>query len=157
MTSHKQCLKCGHNVQYDAEPPLACPSCGAVYSKVEQALREGLPSRPQPTPKPLTGRAPTTDVDHHAFASQLREESIYPTFRAVANLLYWCGVVLAVLILLGGLSLAMRAGIAAAIGGVAGAVLVFVLARVGKEMSLMLADLSDATVRMAAHAEGHKT
>ncbi len=51
----------------------------------------------------------------------------------------------------------MRAGIAAAIGGVAGAVLVFVLARVGKEMSLMLADLSDATVRMAAHAEGHNT
>ncbi|AOV01871.1 hypothetical protein BI380_11130 [Delftia tsuruhatensis] len=75
----------------------------------------------------------------------------------MANLLYWCGVVLAVLILLGGLSLAMRAGIAAAIGGVAGAVLVFVLARVGKEMSLMLADLSDATVRMAAHTEGHKT
>lgn len=156
MTSHKQCMKCGHSAQYDADPPLACPSCGAVYSKVEQALREGLPSRPQPTPKPTTTRTQAADVDHHVFAAQLREESIYPTFRAVANLLYWCGIVVAVLMLVGGLALAMRAGAAAAIGGVAGAVLVFVFARVGKEMSLMLADLSDATVRMAARAEAEK-
>ena len=39
----KRCLKCNHVATFEAAPPLACPQCGAVYSKVEEALRNGPP------------------------------------------------------------------------------------------------------------------
>jgi len=150
----KQCLKCGQTASIDPSTTLACPHCGAIYSKVEAVAQTQAPRRAVPAaPIRQQTAGDGTDVDPAEFVDTLRAASIYPTFRAVANLLYWCGVVLAVLILLGGLSLSMRAGFPAAIGGIAGGLLVFIFARVGKEMSLMLADLSDATVRMAANAE----
>ena len=35
----KKCLKCGHvRLPMDKGPTYACPSCGAIYEKVEQAL-----------------------------------------------------------------------------------------------------------------------
>ena len=39
--STKQCLKCNHIVHFEGGPPMACPQCGAVYSKVEETLRNG--------------------------------------------------------------------------------------------------------------------
>lgn len=150
----KQCLKCGQTASIDPATTPACPHCGAIYSKVEAAAQSQAPLRAGPVSQAYPrATSSVNDADPAEFVETLRGESIYPTFRAVANLLYWCGIALAVIILLGGLSLSMRAGFPAALGGIAGSVLVFVFARVGKEMSLMLADLSDATVRMAARAE----
>ena len=103
MTQSKHCLKCGASTAFSDEPPLACPTCGAVYSKVEQAWREGQPTRPQPTSRPASTTRQHRDADHHAFAARLREESIYPTFRAVVKIAYWLGVALAVLIVVGGI------------------------------------------------------
>lgn len=156
MISRKQCLKCGHNAQFEEEPPLACPQCGAVYAKVEQALREGQAPRAQPVVRQTIARPPANDVDHHAFAELLREESIYPTFRTVVKIAYWVGVLAAVAIAVGGVMASFSTGAAALIGGIAVGALVFVFAKVAKEMSLMLADLSDATVRTAAQAEANK-
>ncbi|MFG0674220.1 hypothetical protein [Delftia sp. WSY_7] len=157
MTSRKQCLKCGHTAQFEAEQPLACPSCGAVYAKVEQALRDGQAPRPQPVVRTPTTRLPTTEVDHHAFATVLREESIYPTFRTVVKIAYWIGVLAAICIALGGVMASFSAGLGALAGGIAVGALVFVFAKVAKEMSLMLADLSDATVRTAARSEASRS
>lgn len=153
MTQNKKCLKCGHNAEYSAEPPTACPSCGAVYAKVEQAMREGPPPRPRPTPT----SSPYVKQDHHSFAMQLRQESIYPTFRTVVKIAYWLGVIAAALIAIGGITASFSAGVGALFGGIALAALTFVFAKVAKEMSLMLADLSDATLRTAARAEAQAT
>ena len=149
MTHNKKCLKCGHSAEYIAEPPTACPACGAVYAKVEQAMREGPPPRPLPAPT----SSPYLKRDHHSFATQLRHESIYPTFRAVVKIAYWLGVIASVLIAIGGITASFSAGVGALLGGLALAALIFVFSKVAKEMSLMLADLSDATVRTAARAE----
>lgn len=156
MTSRKECRKCGHTAQFEEEPPLACPTCGAVYAKVEQALREGQAPRAQPIARPAVSRSPTNDIDHHAFADLLREESIYPTFRTVVKIAYWLGVLAALLIAAGGVMASFSAGAAALLGGFAVGALVFVFAKVAKEMSLMLADLSDATVRSAARTEANR-
>lgn len=153
MTQSKQCLKCGHSAQYDTDQPISCPSCGAIYSKVEQSLREG----PAPRPRPVARLTPTLsrsdEPDHHAFAAQLRQESLYPTFRTVVKIAYWLGVLAAVLVAIGGIVTSFSAGASALIGGIAIGALIFVFAKVGKEMSLMLADLSDATIRSAAKTE----
>jgi len=69
---------------------------------------------------------------------------------------YWLGVALAVLIVVGGIFTSFSTGAGAFIGGIVVGALVFVLAKVAKEMSLMLADLSDATVRSAAQAEASR-
>ena len=42
MPKDKQCLKCGHRRDLaDGGDPLRCPSCEAVYSKVEAAVEAG--------------------------------------------------------------------------------------------------------------------
>ena len=39
-SSARTCLKCGYERRsQDSGPPEACPSCGAIYSKVEAALK----------------------------------------------------------------------------------------------------------------------
>lgn len=149
----KKCLKCGHVAQFNGEPPVSCEECGAVYSKVEQALREGPPTRPAGAAPIRAQSARRIDEDHHAYAHQLRQESIYPTFRAVVGIAYWIGVVLAALILLGAIVAAFKVGPAPAIGGLVGSIFIFIVARVSKEMSLMLADMSDATIKMAARQD----
>lgn len=43
----KKCLKCGHVASFEGAVPLACPSCGAIYAKVEAAAAQGAaPVRP---------------------------------------------------------------------------------------------------------------
>lgn len=84
----------------------------------------------------------------------MRATSLYPTFRALTNAAYFFMLVIAVLILIGGIFTFLSKGIGYLIGSVVAALFIYLLARVSRELSLMLADLSDATVRMAARQEG---
>ena len=44
--SAKVCLKCGYERRaHDAGPAAACPSCGAIYAKVEAAFRKDGPPK----------------------------------------------------------------------------------------------------------------
>lgn len=152
--NNKKCLKCGHVTTYADQPPLSCPQCGAVYAKVEQALQNPLP---RPTPQPqrpiITPRPTKPDPSHHSYAEVMRAESLYPTFRALTNAAYFFMLVIAALALIGGIVAFFSLGIAYLIGSAIAAVFIYLLARVTRELSLMLADLSDATVRMAAEQE----
>jgi predicted nucleic acid-binding Zn-ribbon protein len=51
------CLKCGHVHLAGGAPPLACPNCGAVYAKVQQAMaaKASLVAAVPPAP-PLSGQ-----------------------------------------------------------------------------------------------------
>ncbi|AVO33022.1 hypothetical protein C6570_01190 [Ottowia oryzae] len=85
--------------------------------------------------------------------TQLRENSIYPTFRQVVNIFAIVGYVLAALVALGALFSLVKVNIGAGLLGLAFAIFLVVVTRMSKEMSLMVADASDALVRMAARTE----
>lgn len=148
----KKCLKCGHVAQFAEQPPMSCPSCEAIYAKVEQALQNPLP-RPTPQPQRPVTRFTQAEPDpsHHNFAETMREESLYPTFRALTNAAYLFMLVIAAIVLLGGVIAFFNLGVAYLIGSMIAAIFIYIFARVSRELSLMLADLSDATVRMAAN------
>ena len=80
----------------------ACPSCGAIYSRVEAAIAGRAAGE-----RPISARGASTfgtgrvspradDLDVHAFAEVLRSESLYPTFRSLVKLFYWLFIALAV-------------------------------------------------------------
>lgn len=147
----KKCLKCGHVAPFSEQPPMSCPQCGAIYSKVEQALENPLP---RPTPRPqrpaISTHSADPDSSHHSYAEAMRAESLYPTFRALTNAAYIFMVVIAALVLIVGLFAFFKLGVGYLVGSILAAIFIYILARVSRELSLMLADLSDATVRMAA-------
>ena len=147
----KKCLKCGHSTTYDLEPPISCSNCGAIYAKVEQAMQNPL-ARPTPQPQRpiITTRPADPDPSHISFAEVMRSESLYPTFRALTNAAYYFMVLIAALVLIGGIFAFLNLGIGYLFGAIVGAAFIYLIARVSRELSLMLADLSDATVRMAA-------
>lgn len=158
----KKCLKCGHAAPYDSEPPVACPSCGAIYAKVEAAQAQGAggpasrfqdtaPGRPA-MPRPSRPRRGSDGADVHAFAERMREESLYPAWRKIVGIFTILGYVLAGLVLVGAF-IAAQHSMGALFGGVVLAAFIALMARVSKELSLMLADLSDATVHLAAAHE----
>lgn len=155
MSKTKPCLKCGKSTPYDGAEPEACAHCGAIYRKVEEALRNGPISRPMGSATLPPAKPRYAPLDHIEFARVMRAESIYPTFRAAVHIIYWVGIVLAMLSVVSGFWISLRSpsGPGPAMGGLLAAVLIYVAFRVTKEMSLMLADLSDATVRTAAHKE----
>ena len=145
----KTCIQCGHiNPVASGADTDACPRCQAIYFKLQQ-MAEGAPrprERAFPTAAPARNQTP--------FIERLRDERLYPTFRKVVTIFHVLGQVLAVLVLLGGLIAAYNTGSAGAlIGATVGAIFMSVFFRVAKEASLMLADMSDATVRMAARDE----
>lgn len=92
------------------------------------------------------------------FARKLRAATLYPTFRQLVGVYYGLGLVLTALCLLGGFITLFTTSGATRIGGFLGglffALLWAVIAKVSKEMSLMLADLSDAAVLIAARRRG---
>ena len=160
---NRTCLKCGQNNAAATGDELeACPACGAIYSRVEAAFS----ARSAGVDRPQVSRAPTSsgfgsrngrradDEDIHAFAETLRADSLYPTFRSLVKLIYWFLIVLAALSAIGSLMALFTGNGVGRIGGFIGGVFVslfFVLiARLTSETSLMLADLSDAAVRIAA-------
>lgn len=82
----------------------------------------------------------------------MREQSLYPAWRKIVGFFTLLGYIVAALTLVGGV-VAAKGSPMAAIVGVVSAAVIALLAKVGKELSLMLADLSDATVRLAASRE----
>jgi len=85
----------------------------------------------------------------------LRVESIYPIFRGFVQLFYVIGLLLAAACAIGGVVALLRTGggmVALAVG-IGLAVLLVLFARLFKETSLMLADMSDAMVRIARNQE----
>lgn len=166
--STKQCLKCNHVTTFEGSPPLACPECGAVYSKVEEALRSGAPMRTRnatadsgfansalPTPKAWSAISQTRDedgLDVHAFAKNMRNDSLYPAWRKIVGFFTILGYVVAVILLIAAFVVG-RDSVWSLLVGFGSAAMIALAAKVGKELSLMLADLSDATVRIAARQE----
>lgn len=164
VLSQKTCRKCGHVAAFEGAEPLACSECGAVYAKVEAAMRavaEARAARGAPVASPRVRAAPPApgarserdDVDVHAFAERMRGESLYPAWRNIVGIFTMFGYGLAIIFLIGGLVAAFKGSVAAGVIGMCIALLMAVVAKVSKELSLMLADLSDASVRMAAQRE----
>lgn len=167
---HRTCLKCDHiNEAATGDAIEACPQCGAIYSRVEAAFAtrskaELRPATARPTAE-LTSRYRThfrSDaaadeddyVDVHAFADTLRAQSLYPTFRSLVRVIYWFFILLAAASAIVVLVTLFKGSGVGRIGGVVGGIfmmLFFILiARITSETSLMIADLSDAAVRIAA-------
>jgi phage FluMu protein Com len=138
------CIKCNHvNPNATGSAHDACPKCGVIYAKAQQAMAPATAVR-----RPVANSR--LEQSSNQFIEELREASIYPTFRSVINLGYVLGLVLAVLLALGGLVGGYKAGsFGTAFGAVVAAIVIAVIARFMKEASLMLADMSDATVLMA--------
>lgn len=162
MTS-KKCLKCGHETDYSGEPPLSCPACGAVYSKVEQALRERATqhsSRGQDTePRPsIAKRSPRSRrgsdaPDVHSFAMRMRDQSLYPVWRKLVGINTFIIYSIAALGALASLISARATSVTYMLIGLAASALIAIFGKASKELSLMLADLSDATIHIAASRE----
>ena len=140
----KTCTKCGHvNPNATGAETDACPKCGAIYAKVLQ-LGAQVQHRPAVAAVPVRNRARAPFID------RLRDESLYPTFRKVITIFHVLGQVLAVLVFLGGLIGGYKSGSpATTIGATVAAIFMSVFFRFAKEASLMLADMSDATVLLA--------
>ena len=160
---NKTCLKCGQsNPKASGDPLEACPSCGAIYSRVEAAwgvrpnganagAAATAPAHPAPS-APVARPAEADTVGE--FAVWMRLESLYPTFRSLVQLVYWLFVVLAVVCFAGALVGAWNGAGASRVGtffgGLVLGLLFLIVAKVSREMSLMLADLADAAVRIAS-------
>lgn len=172
----KKCLKCGQtNKRSSGSASEACPFCGAIYSKVEAHLAQragrGAPvgqsaamptaaidtegSNPVASYRANGGDRGDRAISLGVYADTLRAESLYPTFRQLVNVFYVLGLICAALVVLGGLysfiSIGPRA-IPVFLGCLFGALVVVILSKLGKEMWSMLADLSDASVRIAAES-----
>lgn len=151
--SEKTCKKCGHTTNYHGLEPQSCPACGAVYAKVEEALRATPATRAErssaaPVARPLRGAS----SDVQAFATRMREESLYPAWRKIVGFFTIVGYVVAAVVALAAFFSA-KGSVMALMIGFGSAALIALMAKVGKELSLMLADLSDAAVHMAASRE----
>lgn len=114
----------------------------------------GPPPIPEPSPHAARQAPRRRDpIDMGVFARRLRYATLYPTFRNLVEIFYVIGLILAgVLILIGAASLLVDGtlGIGGlAIGAVSG-IICAIFAKVSRELSLMLADLSDAAVYIAS-------
>lgn len=162
----KKCLKCNHVASFEGAAPLACPGCGAIYSKVEAAAAQGNTPLRAAAPKdnpyvaPVSmgrpakaGSKKTTDPDDiDAFAAVMRAHTLYPTWRTLVN---WATMVWYAVAVLGFLGTAIGTGFEAAptLGALAVAILIVLGFKALRETSLMLTDLADAAVRIAARQE----
>lgn len=155
--SEKTCRKCGHVATYSGMEPQSCMECGAVYRKVEEAMQQASEGRPSQLPRSavFARSSVSAPADHHAYIAVLRSESLYPTWRQLVSVVTILGYLLAVGFLIGGV-IALKGSFSAGWAGVGTALFIAIFAKVGKELSFMLADLSDATVRMAARVEADR-
>ena len=160
VSTSRQCLKCGHIGTFGSlRVAQACPSCGAIYDKVDAARREAVPA-PAPTalPEPTLVSAapasrpasPATPSREH-FIEQLRARSNYPAFRRVVGVIEILFYILAGGTFVAGIitAFAFERSAPMIIGSTLMAIFFYVVGRVGKEVSLMVADMSDAAVHMA--------
>lgn len=147
MLMSKRCPECQHIAEVDSAAQN-CPACGARYSKAEDVV-------PAPREHGAARRTPKAMVEPVArkdeFIEELRAASTYPTFRGFVQIFYVIGLILAVALFVGGvIGTFMSKGSAMSFGvGTVMALLFVILARLFKETWLMLADMSDAMIRMA--------
>lgn len=169
----KICIKCGHvNTAATGAVLEPCPGCGAIYSRVEAAallaekgaepVRRVVLAPPSLSTSPTAGAPRTTPFipaaqESSSFVERMREASLYPTFRSLVRLFYLLWLVLAVVCLCSGAAtFVFGEGTRRILGPLFGlffALFFYFVAKVSTEMSLMLADMSDATVRMAERQE----
>ena len=83
------------------------------------------------------------------YLEALRSGSCYPTFRGFVTVFELFGYLFAAIVAAGGF-ISGQSG--AVFLGIAGAALIALLIRVAKEMSLMLADIADATIDASARS-----
>lgn len=159
MLMSKRCPGCKRVSEVEASVG-ACPKCSAQYIGPEVAERS------QPTPAG-TRIDPAVEGDMPArrnvrlivgadqFVGKLRSESIYPTFRGFVQISYVIGLLMAACCAIGGVIafLTTDSGGAAFGLGIGLAILFVLLARLFIEMWLMLADMSDAIVRIARNQD----
>lgn len=151
------CIKCGLVNPQAEGPDSSCPKCGAIYSKARpatapRAASDGLSSGFS-APSTLSGASATTED----YVRRLRSGSQYPTFRTVAGVLCLLGYLVGLVMLIGGLVSGWKFGTGAPLFiGIAVGLVIIVLSKAAKEASLMLADLSDATLRMARRQEADR-
>ena len=152
----RKCLKCYH-VNPLTPSGDSCPSCGAIYAKVEAAVREAQarPSaRPTTAPSREAGRSTLGDQSRlpqqEPFVNVLRRESAYLTYRTVMRWMYGF-----VLLICAGTAIAglFAEGTAVKLLSISTALLVALGATVVRDSVVMLADLSDATIRLAERAD----
>ena len=148
------CAKCNHpNPDATGSDVDACPACGAIYAKVQQTFGAN-PAVAAAAPRAAARRSVRVDPGV-PFIDRLRTEGHYPAFRTVVGVFAIIGYVVAGLTLLGAVITGWRGGgVGVFLGGVVFACVIGVFAKVAKEASLMLADLSDAMVRMAERQDG---
>lgn len=151
--SVKVCLKCRHKTPFEGTPPLACESCGAIFSKVEEAMRQGPASRPATPAKPAAApRTPKSREQIANYAHELRQDSLYPTWRELVKWgtrLWYAAAIIGLVVT----AVSTRMAFLPMLGAFGVALVVIIFARATKELSLMLTDLADAAVRQAAHLE----
>ena len=139
----KTCIKCGHiNPKATGAATDGCPKCGAIYAKLQQVFGA------QPA------RAAVRRTPESPFIERLRSESQYPAFRSVVGAFCLFGYVLAVAAVVTAAMAVWRGEVGFFLGGLALACAIAVVSKVAKEASLMLADLSDAMVRVAERQDG---
>lgn len=153
----RTCLKCDHpNADASGDELEACPSCGAIYSRVEEAMAAGRPVARARAKEPewATAQDSGDGLPVDRFAVRMREDSLYPTFRNLILIFYWVLVLIAVFSFIGsGVTLFSGSGETKWIGVIVGlffGLFFLVVARVMREVSLMMADLADAAVRIAS-------
>ncbi len=138
------CPKCNKlNAQATGAPDEACPFCAVIYTK----------ARPAPAVAPSTAARVAQAVGAEGggrFIDRLRTESHYPAFRTVVGLFYLVGLAVGLIALAVAGTVLWNGGLAAGIGGMVAGLLILIFAKVGKEVSLMMADLTDATIRVAS-------
>jgi len=164
------CPKCDYIRQpSDTAPDYECPKCGVIYHKYIEAQRARMAeesaraARPAEPTQPVQAReaiaapvqpASDREDDIEAFAARLRLDSRYPTFRELVKVIYFVWMALAALMFIGGVAAVVVnsniVGLGLLILGLFFAVLFVVVARISRELALMLVDLSDAAVRIAS-------
>lgn len=165
------CLKCDHvNPHATGSETEACPQCGAIYSRVKAAAAAGKPVRPSravdsgfqqaaeasaPSPRKPATPAQRRPFSRARYVESLRGDTNYPAFRTVVRFGLFFGYLLAVCALIGGGISAFKTGGTfwhLLIGAGAGALL-YLLTRLWFELTVMIVDIADASVRTAENSE----
>lgn len=156
------CPKCSYErTPKDIDiPATECPRCGVIYAKAQppapRPAPRTAPAAPLSTLEPAEPQPSFLSNAPSTFLDELRERSHYPAFRSVVTLVYLLGIVVAVVALVGSLvALFVRGQVVPGIIGLVAACFIFLIVKAGKEASLMVADLSDATIFVAKHQRPH--
>jgi predicted RNA-binding Zn-ribbon protein involved in translation (DUF1610 family) len=160
MSNPRSCKKCGHLHPQATHTELeACPKCGAIYSRVEAAIKEGrftaytkpAPVAPQDAPAP-TKTSTTKQINTKPFIEVLRSQTNYPNFRAFVNLCTGLGYLVAAVCAIGAILALTTGNMLGATVGICAAIFIVVVSKFGKESFSMLADLSDSAAIIAENS-----